>query len=100
RMVLRKQPKRGSSQDGREEHSYSGHASLQALVISKLSGCCGNSYPVIAVSGAEGSGKTLRCVADPFASFAVAQSLRAGSIRALCVAQSLRAGSIRALCVA
>jgi hypothetical protein len=78
-MVLRKQPKRGSSQDGREEHSYSGHASLQALVISKLSGCCGNSYPVIAVSGAEASGKALRCVADPFASFAVAQSLRGGS---------------------
>lgn len=63
---MRKQPKRGSSQDGREEHSCSGHASLQALVISNLSGCWGNSHPVIAVRRAEASGKTLRCVAAPF----------------------------------
>ena len=80
RTVLRKQPKRGSSQDGREEHSCSGHASLQALVISKLSGCCSVRHPVIAVSRAEGSGKALRCVAVPFASCPGAQSLRAGCL--------------------
>jgi hypothetical protein len=63
-MVLRKQPKRGCSQCGCEKHSCSGHASLQALVVTKLSGCSSNSYPVFSLSRAEGSGKTLRCVAD------------------------------------
>jgi hypothetical protein len=38
-------------------------ASLQALVTSNLSGWSTLSYPVIAVTGAEGSGNTLRCAA-------------------------------------